>query len=161
MILKCWWLLCGGVVQVVASPKKSAVCEMHPQGQRCQTTSRDQEQPTIKPEHRCFSLISASFSLISNTAGLHKIFDNSLGKIAKCSRLLSQWHGRNRVKTDLEKVISSSDIPLLIVHLHQGIVFSDGDVPDNLKVKSQKAHRFTQTSLSHLVWEKTEVCFTF
>lgn len=51
--------------------KESAVCKLHPQGQRWQTTSRDQTGPTVKHKPRCFSLINtSSFPLVNTTARL-------------------------------------------------------------------------------------------
>lgn len=43
--------------------KSDAVWKLHPQGQRWQTTSQDQTEPTVKHNHRCFALINTPFTL--------------------------------------------------------------------------------------------------
>lgn len=46
------------------SKRKACVCKLHPQGQRWQTTSQDQTEPTVKHNHRCFSLINTPSPLV-------------------------------------------------------------------------------------------------
>lgn len=99
--MKCWWLPCGGVVQVVASPRGS--CKLHPQGQRWQPICRDQTEPTVKHKHRCFSLINTSFPPVNGCSSLKSIFDSSMIWPPKAvyGKLLYQWHGRDSVKIEL------------------------------------------------------------
>lgn len=60
-LIEGWWLPCVGVVQVVARPKQSVVCERHPRGEKWQATSRAQTEPTVEHKRRCFSLIDTAF----------------------------------------------------------------------------------------------------
>lgn len=133
-------------------------------GQRCQTTSWDQTEPTVKHEHRCFFPINKHFipSRQQHCSSLKNLLDWLKPDHKKKTKYPGGFGFREKGENGASVVIA---IPLTYnfpSHLHQGIGLKAA-VSHDLKAKSQKASASHEMAHSFLAWlynNEREIYFT-